>query len=130
MNIFAWNFSLEEKIMTPDIDFDIMQTGEKSYFIMWADESIMSSTDAVAFLEKHFWKLQSHDISIEWEDELEIISSEYEDGTYECVSFQGPQVTFHDVLERFADSTDVVVVREAEDSILYGNRIIKVDFIY
>jgi hypothetical protein len=34
MNIFAGNFSLEEKTQTPELDFDIVQTGEKSYFIM------------------------------------------------------------------------------------------------
>jgi len=34
MNIFAGNFSLKEKIETPDLDLDIIQTSDTSYFIM------------------------------------------------------------------------------------------------
>jgi hypothetical protein len=130
MNIFAGNFSLEEKTQTPELDFDIVQTGEKSYFIMWAEESLNSSKDVVSFIERYFWKLASHDISIEWEDALEIISSEYEVGAYECVSFEGPEVEFDDILERFAASTEAIAIRQAEASKIYGNKIIRVDFLY
>ncbi len=130
MILFAWKFSLEEKTDFPDIDFDILQTGEKSYFIMWADETIQSSQDVEAFLTQHFWKLANHDISIESEDALEILNSEYEEGIYESVSFEGPNTSFDDILERFAESDEVIAVREAETSLLYGNKIIKADFIF
>ncbi len=130
MNIFAGNFSLEKKVKAPDLDFDIVQTSENSYFIMWADESLTSSKDVIEFIEQNFGKTRTHDISIEWEDELEIISSEYEIGAYECVSFQWANVTYEDILERFADSSEAVCIREAEQSDIYENRIIKVDFMY
>jgi len=130
MDIFAWNFLLKNKTDYPDIDYDILQTGEKSYFIMWADESITSSKDVITFLEKEFGPLESYDISIESEDALEVVSSEYETGDYECVSFEGPQVDFADILERFADSMEAVCVRECETSKVYGNKIVRVDFIY
>ena len=130
MNIFAGNFSLKEKIKTPDLDFDIIQTGERSYFIMWADESLICSKDVVNFLGKEFWELSTHDISVQWEDELEIISSEYEIWAYECVSFEGPELDFYDILERFAESNEAISIREAGESKIYGNRLVKVDFMY
>jgi len=130
MEIFAGNFLLKSSVTTPDIDYDILKTGEKSYFIMGADESIQSSQDAINFIKKEFWELEAYDISIETEDALEVISSEYETGSYECVSFDWPEVDFADILERFADSQEAVCVRECEVSKSYKNRIVKVDFIY
>ncbi len=130
MEIFAGNFSLKSKIKTPDIDYDLLQTGEKSYFIMGADESIASSSEAIEFLEKQFGELESYDISIESENALEVVSSEYETGDYECVTFEWPQVDFADILERFADSMEAVCVRECESSKIYHNTIVRVDFIY
>ena len=61
---------------------------------------------------------------------LEVISSEYEVGTYECVSFEGPEVEFDDILERFAASSEAITIRQAEESKTYGNRIVRVDFLY
>lgn len=130
MKIFAWNFLLQSSITTPDIDYDILKTGEKSYFIMGADEAINSSKDVVNFIEKEFWELIAYDISIETEDTLEVISSEYEIGSYECVSFEWPEVDFTDILERFADSHEAICVRECEVSKTYQNKVIRVDFIY
>jgi hypothetical protein len=130
MNIFAGNFSLEEKTQTPELDFDIVQTGEKSYFIMWAEEGINTSQGVASFIERYFGKLATHDISIEGEDTIEIISSEYEVGAYECVSFEGPTVDFDDILERFAGSSEAIAIREAEKSKIYGNKIVRVDFLY
>lgn len=131
MNIFAWNITLKNKRETlPEIDFDIFQIDAKNYFIMGADEKINSSKELIIFLEKYFWAWESYDISIESEMALEILSSEYEQGVYECVSFEGPQVDFDDILERFAESEAAIVVREAEISKRYGNKVVKVDFIY
>ena len=130
MEIFAGNFLLKNKTQTPDIDYDIIQTGEKSYFIMGADESIKSMTDVIAFIETEFGEVASYDLSIESEHSLEVISSEYETGDYECVSFEWPQVDFADILERFADSMEVVCIRECETSLSYWNKIVRVDFIY
>lgn len=130
MNIFAGNFSLEEKTETPELDFDIVQTGEKSYFIMGAEEWLDSSAQVVSFIERYFGRLSTHDISIEWEDNIEIISSEYEVGAYECASFEWPSVEFDDILGRFAGSSEAIAIREAEDSKIYGNKIVRVDFLY
>lgn len=130
MNIFAGNFSLKDKTTLADIDYDIMQIWEKSYFIMWADESITHIQEVIELIEQHFWPIETSNISIQWEQSLEILSSECETGTYECVSFHWPEVDFNDILERFADSMEAICVREGEISKIYGNRIIEVDFIY
>lgn len=130
MNIFAGNFSLKEKTQTPELDFDIIQTWDKSYFIMWADEELKSSEHVVSFIGNYFWELATYDISIEWEDKLEVISSEYEIWAYESVTFEWPWVDFDDILERFADSSEAISIRQAGKSKTYGNKIIKVDFMY
>lgn len=130
MNIFAGNFSVKNPSEIPDIDFDIIQSSDTSFFIMGADANISSHADIKKLLENNFWELTSYDISLEPEDTLEILSSEYEDGVYECVTFEWPKVNFEDILERFAESSEVICVREAETSEKYGNRIIKADFIY
>jgi hypothetical protein len=54
MILFAGKFSLEEKIDFPDIDFDLLQTGEKSYFIMGADASLETSAQVEVFLQTTF----------------------------------------------------------------------------
>ena len=130
MNIFAGNFSVVKETQLPELDLDIIQTWARSYFIMGADEEISSSEGVKKLIEKYFGEVETIDISIEWEDELEIISSEYEQWVYERVSFEWPQTSFWDILERFAESAEVICVREAQDSLKYGNRIIKADFIY
>lgn len=130
MYIFAGNVTFKENVEMPELDLDIMKSGEKTYFIMGADEEIKTSQAVKEYLEKNVGEIAYYDISIESEDVLEIISSEYEDGTYECVSFEGANVSFEDILERFAEAAEVICVREVETSKNHGNRIIKVDFIY
>lgn len=130
MNIFAGNITLKHKTKIPELDLDIIPAGDAGFFIMGADESLQSSQEVIDYLEKNIGELESYDISIESEDELEILSSEYEDWVYECVSFEGPETSFDDIIERFADSGEVICIRQAEDSKKYGNRVIKVDFVY
>lgn len=130
MDIFAGNVTFKNTVSLQELDLDIIPAGEKTFFIMWADEDIKYSSDVVWYLEKNIGEIAFHDISIESEDTLEILSSEYEEWVYECVSFEGPQTSFEDILERFAESWEVICVREAENSWKYGNRVIKVDFVY
>lgn len=130
MIIFAGNVTFSDIVSLEDIDIDTIQSWEKTFFIMGALEEVESSKDLVSFLNKHVWGLTHYDISIESEDELEILSSEYEQWVYECVSFEGADTSYEDILERFAESSEVICVRTAEDSHKYSNKIIKADFIY
>lgn len=129
MNIFAGNFTLEKSVEVPDLDFDIIKTSDTSYFVMWGDEEMKSSKEIITFLEKNFWKLISHDISIDSECELEILMAETEWEAYECTTFSWPNTSFDDILERFAESDEAICVREWKTS-QYGNREVVVDFLY
>lgn len=132
MNIFAWKFSLEEgKIIDQDLDYDFVKIWENSYFIMWADEDCTSSQDVVKKLESFIGKISSVDISIESEDQLEILLDECNEGAvYESVNFEWANVSFDDILQRFADNMEAVCVRETRVSKTFKNRIISVDFLY
>ncbi len=130
MNIFAGNFSIEKDVEVPEIDYDIVKISQRNFFIMGGSEEIETSKHVLEFIESIFGKILAYDISIDTEEELEILSSEYEDGCYECVSFEGPHVSIEDILERFADSAEVACIREAGESKRYANKIIKADFLY
>lgn len=131
MKLFAGNFTLEEWKELPELDFDTIKINSKNYFIMWWSEELSSSQELLEFLENSIWRFAYHDISIDGEDSLEILAEEYpEEGSYECVSFEWPNVEFHEILERFAESTETLCIRECEESKLYGNRIVRVDFLF
>jgi len=129
MNIFAGNFTLENAREAPDLDFDIIRISETSYFIMWGDEEISTESGLVAFLEQHFGKLISHNISLDTQWELEILMAETEGDAYESTTFSWPNTSFGDILERFVDSDEAICVREWKTS-QYGNREVIVDFLY
>ena len=130
MNIFAGNFSIEKDVEVPEIDYDIVKISPGNFFIMGGSEEIETSTQVLEFIESIFGKTLTHDMSIDTEDAVEILSTEYEDGCYECVSFEWPHIAIWDIIERFADSGEVASIREAEASSRYGNKIIKADFLY
>ncbi len=131
MKLFAGNFTLKDPIDIPPLDYDIIKIDENNYFIMWGSEEFKSSHDVIVFLQETLWELTHGDISIDGEDMLEILGQElYEQGSYECVSIEWPYIDFTEILERFAESGEVICVREAWVSQKYANRIVKVDFIY
>ena len=130
MNIFAGNFSIKKDVEVPEIDFDIIKISPGNFYIMGGSEEMENSEHVLEFIESIFWKTLSYDISIDTEEEVEILSSEYEDGCYECVSFEWPNVVISDIIERFADSGEVACVRESKTSERYGNKIVKADFLF
>ena len=131
MRLFAGNFTLEEWKELSELDFDIIKIDSRNYFIMWWSEEFSSSQEILEFLENGIWKLSYYDISIDGEDSLEILAGEYyEEGSYECVSFEWPNVEFQEILQRFSETEEIICVRECESSKIYGNRIVRVDFLY
>lgn len=131
MKIFIWNIFLKhEKETLPAIDFDMIRIDSKNIFVMWAQEDLENQESVRYFLESHFGEIQSSDISLEGEQEIEILTEELEEGTYECVSFEWPQVQFEDILERFSESDEVIAVREGPISHKYLNKIVLVDFLF
>ncbi len=133
MNIFAGNISLVwNLIQAPDLDYDIITLSPRNFFIMWGTEEFHSPEALRTDLEASFWPIEVFDISLDSDNgTVEILSEEYpEDGVYECVSFEGPDVNMQDVIERFSDSAELISVRESGVSKAFGNAIVKADFLY
>ena len=129
MNIFAGNFSVKNKTITPELDFDIIQISETAYFIMGWDEDIDSVSKLKTFLEAYFGEIVEANISIDSEWSLEILMAETEWEVYECTSFSWPEVNFDAIIERFAGSDEAISIREWKKT-PYGNREVLVDFLY
>ena len=82
-------------------------------------------------MKQTFWEIQTQDISSEDNgDAIEILLEEFEPWVFESVSFEGSEVSFETIFERFTESDTVICVREAELSRRYGNKVIRVDFLY
>lgn len=132
MNIFSWNITLEgnRKI---DLDFDYIESLSKTWnkviFVFW-ETKLETSSEVLDLLKKSLWSTIAHDISISSEDNIDILNSTYEEWIYELASFEWEEVSFDEIVDRFKDFEEVVSIREAEVSQKFGNRIIKVDFVY
>jgi hypothetical protein len=81
-------------------------------------------------LGSELWEFKNHDISISTEDKIEIINVAYEEWIYEVATFEWEEVTFAEIMDRFADFEEVISIREAELSQKFWNKTIKVDFVY
>lgn len=130
MNTFAGNFTLEKgSIDTDTVDFDIVHAGDTTYFCM-GQIDIATSAELLKYFEEEFWKISAYDLSISTEDEIEVCAEGYDEGMYEMVSFEWKDISFDIISERFDEVEEVCVIREAEESKKYGNKIIKIDFLY
>ena len=131
MNTFAGTITFEWKIDTKKIQ-------EKYFVVQWENTTVFlfgktKIEDSEEFI-KNFEALGNiieYDISLSTEDNMNILNTDFEkDGIYECVSFEGAEVDIRDIMKRFMDEFEVISVREAEESEKFGNRIVKVDFVY
>ncbi len=132
MNIFAGNFTLNgnKKI---DLDFDFVESlsknGDKIVFVFWETE-LKTSKEVLDLIIQNVWELKNHDISISSEDNIEIVNLAYEEGIYEIATFEWEEVDFNEIFDRFKDFEEVVAIREVEVSEKFGNKKIRVDFVY
>lgn len=132
MNVFAWNFTLNgnKKI---DLDFDFVESlsknGDKIVFIFWETE-LKTSKEVLDMIIQSVWELKNYDISISSEDNIEIVNLAYEEGIYEIATFEWEEVDFNEIFDRFKDFEEVVAIREVEVSEKFGNKKIRVDFVY
>ena len=132
MNKFAWSVTITGDNVV-DLDYDYIESmsvdWNKNVFVFWETE-FKTSQEIVDFFKEKFGELLSYDISIESEDKIEIFAWEYEEWVYELASFEWEQVKFSELIERFSEIPEVVSIREAEISKKFGNRVVKVDFVY
>jgi len=132
MNVFAGNFTLNgnKKI---DLDFDFVESlsknGDKIVFIFWETE-LKTSKEVLDMIIQSVWELKNYDISISSEDNIEIVNLAYEEGIYEIATFEWEEVDFNEIFDRFKDFEEVVAIREVEVSEKFGNKKIRVDFVY
>lgn len=131
MNKFAWNITVKWNSRV-ELEFDFVEslskTGDKNIFFFWEAENAKKE-DILAVLKEQF-EILNFDISVEKEDKIEIIGETYEEWLYEVASFEGEEVSFEEISDRFADFEEVVCIREAWISEKFWNKIIKVDFVY
>jgi hypothetical protein len=137
MNIFAWNITMS---WNQNLDFNNSEfranfsefkinISMKVIFFIWKTQ-LKTSEEVVNLFKKILWELKNFDISISTEDEIEILNNFSGEWIYEVVTFEWENVTFEEIKKRFEDSEDVISIREAEASKRFGNRTIKVDFVY
>ncbi|MDD3646300.1 MAG: hypothetical protein PHH06_02730 [Candidatus Gracilibacteria bacterium] len=132
MNIFAGNFTLNgnRKI---DLDFDfvesISKTGDKIVFV-FGETEVKTSKELLEYISSSVGEMKTYDLSISSEEKVEIINLAYEDGIYELATFEGEEVSFDEIYDRFKDFEEVVSIREVEISDRFGNKKIRVDFVY
>ncbi len=130
-NIFAGNITLKTwSIDTSKYDFDIIGTGNRTYFVMWEVDEDNLTALLQFFTETFGIEIESYDLSISSLDQIDVYADKYNEGVYEVVSFEWPEINFEAISERFEMVDEVCIVREAEPSEKYGNKIIKVDFLY
>ena len=133
MKLFAGTLFFENTLpeILPDLDIDMLKISERGLYVMWWLEEGQSLEDICNLMRQTFWEIQTQDISCEDDgDEIEILLEEFEHWVFESVSFEGSEVNFEAILERFTESDTVICVREAEVSRRYGNKVIRVDFLY
>lgn len=134
MNTFAWNITLKWNLLIPDdFPYDYIESlslsWDKTLYLFW-ETDFNSSEELINYFIEKIWELNDYDISISSEDKIEVIPYDFEEWVYELVSFEGEQVTFEEIKDRFLEHDAMFSVREAEESSKFWNKVIKVDFIY
>ena len=132
MKLFAWTVFFRSPIpeTLPDLDIDILKISSNGLYIMWGLEDGQTLEDVLSSLTSALWVLSYTDISSEENDQLEIMLDKLESWVFESVRFEWPEISFDVVIERFSESDEVLCVREAEASHKFGNKVIRVDFMY
>ena len=133
MNIFAGNIVVSKESVLSKIPYDyianLSATGERVVFV-FGETGQESSEAVVSELTQLLWEISQVDISHSTEEKLDILNTTYEEGIYELASFEGENVSYGEIKDRFEDFEEAVCVREAEISKKFGTKIIRVDFVY
>jgi len=134
MNLVIWNITFDWNMQIPkSFDFDVVESiwknGNKNIYIFWETE-IKSSKNFLSMCEKEIWSTINYDISIAWEDKLELFPYDFEEWIYEVVSFEWEEISFEEIKERFLEHDALFSIREAGFSNKFWNKVIKADFVY
>jgi hypothetical protein len=135
MNKFAWSI-VYEGLLTDEVLDELeytchptyLESGNTCLLVFWNTKQEWS-----AWLEKELRAIApilSVDMSIEAEDKIMLLNKQIEWDVYETVAFEGIEICYEELIERFWESYEAVAIREAETSKKFWNRVVRVDFIY
>ena len=130
----AWNISFEKKINFSFDNIFFIETENLDWtynYFFYGKTYKKTELDILTELEKIAWEWAiNKDISISIEDELEVYFDKQVNWSYTLLSIEGKEENFKSVLEKFKNSSPhIVSIREAENSKVFWNRIIKIDII-
>ncbi len=130
----AWNISFEKKVNFSFDNIFFIETENLDWtynYFFYGKTYKKSELDILTELEKIAWEWAiNKDISISIEDELEVYFDKQVNWSYTLLSIEGKEENFKSVLEKFKNSSPhIVSIREAENSKVFWNRIIKIDIV-
>jgi len=126
---FKWNVTLSFKNRTFNFVKNLTKNNNSNVYFFWETDKNTSEDLLKYFKEIIVWEVLSYVISIESEDKIEILEDEQVDWEYNIMTISWINTTFEEVLENFWEGGEVIAIREAEDSKVFWNKVIKVDVI-
>lgn len=123
---YTWEINLESEL---SIKYVVNKIKNDFYniFLVW-NTNINSSLE---FLENFRWKLNwkilGYDISISTEDKINILNNWNLEWKYSFLAINWSN--FDDVLNKYSYMKNIISIREAEESKVLWNRVIKIDLI-
>lgn len=104
-----------------------LESGNTTLLVFWETKKNMIETQDEL---KTLWEIISIDLSHSEQDKIMLLNKKIEGDIHESVTFEWIEVAYEWIVDRFAESYEVVAIREAGDSEKYGNKMIKAEFIY
>lgn len=131
MNTFAGSITFDWQIDTKDLSFaHIINTCAlwQNIFV-YGEGAFASSNEVIEYIKQRIsWDVLAVDISIETEDDIEVMTWETIPWKYRFIAFHG--MTMQDVSQEARQlSGNIISIREAEKSDKLGGRVIKIDII-
>ena len=136
MNSIAGTISFEGEVDFSLLDipfffvYDISENTSNLYFYGETDKK--NSEEVKEFITKTVKNpVITYDISHSKEDKIEVFLDEQINGEYMRTIIEGKSEDFQSVMDKFSESSpNIVAIREAEESSLFWNKVIKVDIVY
>jgi len=126
---FTWNVKLSFKDRSFNFVKNMTKDKNSNVYFFWETEK-ETSKDLLEYFKEIISKdVLTYDLSIESEDKIEIFEDEQIDWEYNIMSISWINTIFEDILENFQDGEEVICIREAENSKMFWNKVIKVDVI-
>lgn len=123
---YYWNldFSFEKSL---SYIVNNIKDNVNNIFFIWETSIETSSLFVENFSNKLNWEILWYDISISSEDKINIFNNSDLEWKYSFLAINW--LDFDTVFEKYKDIEKIVSIREAENSKILWNRVIKIDFI-